>query len=143
MTRSGRCYTPKELAFEGQKNDQAKRPISESETEKFWRRMQPKYYFTVKNLEKTPVQNSVWALLMSSQSHRQTLINALDDIYVPAGTSRDNVAAMIHQVIRGHRINFCDDELPIEGRSHNKALQITMVCHEKVVNRILVDDDLV
>ena len=77
---------------------------------------------------------------MSSQSHRQALIKALDDIYVPAGTSRDNVAAMIHQVIRGHRINFCDDELPIEGRSHNKALNITVVCREKVVNRVLVDE---
>ena len=47
---------------------------------------------------------------------------------------------MIHQVIRGHRISFCDDKLPIEERSHNKALHITVVCRKKVVNRILVDD---
>ena len=77
---------------------------------------------------------------MSSQSHRQALLKALDDTYVPAGTSSDNVAAMIHLVIRGHRINFCDDELHVEGRSHNKALHITLICREKVVNHILVDD---
>ena len=77
---------------------------------------------------------------MSSQSHRQALLKALDDTYVPTGTSSDNVAAMIHQVIRGHRINFCDDEMPFEGRSHNKVLHITVVCHKKIVNRILVDD---
>ena len=64
----------------------------------------------------------------------------LDDTYVPAGTSSDKVGAMIHQVIRGHQISFCDDELPVEGRSHNKALHITVVCHKKIVNRILVDD---
>ena len=77
---------------------------------------------------------------MSSQSHRQALMKALDDTYVPSGTSGDNVAAMIHQVIRGHRINFCYNELPVEGRSHNKALHITVICRDKVVNRVLVDD---
>ena len=140
MTRSGRCYTPDELALGGQKKDHAKRPISEGEAEEFWRRMQPKDYSIVKHLEKTPAQISVWALLMSSQSHRQALMKALDDTYVPSGTSSDNVAAMIHQVIRGHRISFCDDELPVEGRSHNKALHITVICRGKVVNCVLVDD---
>ena len=67
-------------------------------------------------------------------------MKALDDTYVPSDTSSDNVAAMIHQVIRGHRINFCDDELPAEGRSHNKALHVTVICREKVVNRVLVDN---
>ncbi|XP_015084367.1 uncharacterized protein LOC107027821 [Solanum pennellii] len=140
MTRSGRCYTPDELALGGQKKDHTKRPISEGKAEEFWRRMQPKDYSIVKHLEKTPAQISVWALLMSSQSHRQALMKALDDTYVPSGTSSDNVAAMIHQVIRGHRISFCDDELPVEGRTHNKALHITVICRGKVVNCVLIDD---
>ncbi|XP_069154398.1 uncharacterized protein [Solanum lycopersicum] len=140
MTRSGRCYTPDELALGGQKKDHAKRPISEGEAEEFWRRMQPKDYSIVKHLEKTPAQISVWALLMSSQSHRQALMKALDDTYMPSGTSSDNVAAIIHRVIQGHRISFCDDELPAEGRAHNKALNITVVCRGKIVNRVLVDD---
>ncbi|XP_069145685.1 uncharacterized protein [Solanum lycopersicum] len=122
MTRSCRCYTPDELALGGQKKDHAKRPISEAEVEEFWRRMQPKDYSIVKHLEKTPAQISVWALLMSSC------------------TSSDNVAAMIHQVIRGHRISFCDDEFSAEGRAHNKALHITVICRRKIVNHVLVDD---
>ena len=96
ITRSGRCYTPNELAFGRQKKDQAKRTISEGEAKEFWRRMQPKDYFIVRHLEKTPAQISVWALMMSSQSHMQALMKALDDTYVPAGTSSDNVVAMIH-----------------------------------------------
>ena len=67
-------------------------------------------------------------------------MKALDDTYVPSGTSSDNVAAMIHRVIRGHRISFCDDELPVEGRAHNKALHITVICRGKVINRVLLDD---
>ena len=66
MIRSGRCYTPVELAIGGPKKDHAKRPISEAEAEEFWRRMQPKDYSIVKHLEKTPAQILVWALLMSS-----------------------------------------------------------------------------
>ncbi|XP_069150815.1 uncharacterized protein [Solanum lycopersicum] len=30
--------------------------------------------------------------------------------------------------------------MPIEGRSHNKAMYITVICLEKVVNHVLVDD---
>ncbi|XP_069150856.1 uncharacterized protein [Solanum lycopersicum] len=140
MTRSGRCYTPDELALGGQKKDHAKIPIGEAEVEEFLRRMQPKDYSIVKHLEKTPAQISMWALLMSSWSHRQTLMKALDDTYVPSGTSSDNVDAMIHQVIWGHHIIFCDDELLAEGRSHNKALHVTVICRGKVVNCVLVDD---
>ena len=58
MTRSGRCYTPDELALGGQKKDHAKRPISVGEAEEFWRRMQPKDYSIVKHLEKTLAQIS-------------------------------------------------------------------------------------
>ncbi|XP_069150709.1 uncharacterized protein [Solanum lycopersicum] len=126
MTRSGRCYTPNELDLRGQEKHQAKRPISKGEAEELWRRKKPKYYSIVKNLEKTLAQISIWALLMSSQSHRQALMKALDDTYVPMATSSDNVAAMFFQVIRGYRIKFCDDELPLEGRSHNNALHITL-----------------
>ncbi|XP_069146881.1 uncharacterized protein [Solanum lycopersicum] len=140
MTRSGRCYTPDELALGGQKKDHAKRPISKAEAEKFWRRMQPKDYSIVKHLEKTLAQISVWALLMSSLSHRQAFMKALYDTYVPSGTSSHNVAAMIHQVIQGHRFSFCDDVLPAEGRSHNKALHVTVICRGKIVNRVLVDN---
>ena len=30
--------------------------------------------------------------------------------------------------------------MPFEGKSHNKALHITIVYHVKVINRVLVDD---
>ncbi|KAK4722188.1 hypothetical protein R3W88_012421 [Solanum pinnatisectum] len=118
----------------------AKRPISEAEAEEFWRKMQPKDYSIVKHLEKTPAQISVWVLLMSSQMHRQALMKALDDSYVLVDTNSDNLATMINQVILGHRISFCDEELPFEGRMHNKALHVTIMCRDKIINRVLIDD---
>ncbi|KAK4724275.1 hypothetical protein R3W88_027054 [Solanum pinnatisectum] len=70
MTRSDRCYIPKELSQGVQRKEQPKRPISEAEAEEFWRKMQPKDYSIMKHLEKTPAQIFVWALLMSLQMHR-------------------------------------------------------------------------
>ena len=52
MTRSEKCYTPEKLSLSDQKKDQAKRPISEGEAKEFRRRMQPKDYSIIKNLEK-------------------------------------------------------------------------------------------
>ena len=77
---------------------------------------------------------------MSSQSHRKTLIKVLDDTYLPVGTSNNNVAAMINHVIRENQFSFCDDELPFEGRSNNKVLHISVLCCEKVINHVVVDD---
>ena len=47
---------------------------------------------------------------------------------------------MINQVIRRHMIKFYDEELPFEGRMHNKALHNTVICRERVINHVLVDD---
>ena len=107
MIRFRRCYTLQKLASGAQKKDQGKMPISEGEVEEFWRKMQPKNYSIVKHLEKTPAQISIWVLLMSSQFHIQALMKALDDRYMPIGTSNDNVAAMINQVIQGHATMSC------------------------------------
>lgn len=66
-------------------------------------------------------------------------MKALDDTYVLVGTNNDNVASMINQVIRGHRINFCDEEFPVKGKMHSKALHETFICRERVINLVLVD----
>ena len=115
MTRSRRCYTPKDLSLGGKKKNQSKRPISEGEAEEFWRRMKLKDYSIVMYLEKTPVKISIWSVLMSSKLHRQALIKALDDTNVPMGTSSDNVTVMINQVIQGHQISYCNNELLLKG----------------------------
>ena len=53
---------------------------------------------------------------------------------VSMGRRSDNVATMINQVIRGHQISFCDEELPFEGKMHNKDLSVTIACQDKVIN---------
>lgn len=42
---------------------------------------------------------------MSSQLHRQALMEAFDDNYVPLGNNSDTMAFIISQVVRGHNTN--------------------------------------
>lgn len=70
----------------------------------------------------------------------QTLMKALDNMYVTVITSSDNVESMINQVIRGHRISFCDEKFPFEERMNNKALHVTVACRKRIINRVLVND---
>lgn len=117
MTKSDRYFMPEELAHGGLIKDKAKRSTSEAEGEEFLRKMQ------------------------DLDLYRQALMKDLDDTYVLVGTSSDNVASMIIQVIRGHQIIFCDEEVFFKGRIHNKALHVTIICRENVINHVLVDDE--
>ena len=77
---------------------------------------------------------------MSSEYHRKALLKVLDEAYVPTGTSGDNLATMVSHVIGSHQISFREEELPIEGMTHNHALYITVKCRDKFVARVLIDN---
>lgn len=45
---------------------------------------------------------------------------------------------MVGQVFEAYMISFHENELPLEGTSHNKALYISTQCQNKVVTKALV-----
>ncbi|XP_060216709.1 uncharacterized protein LOC132644150 [Lycium barbarum] len=141
MTRSGRCYTPEELAQNATwKENTQKRAMTEGEAEDFWQRMQPKNYSIVEHLKKTSAQISVLSLLASSPKHKQALMKVLDNAYVPAGTSSEDLVGLVAHIIREHKICFSKEDLPVKETSHNRALNITMECGGKAIRRVLMDN---
>ncbi|XP_069152078.1 uncharacterized protein [Solanum lycopersicum] len=46
---------------------------------------------------------------------------------------------MVNQIFEVNRITFPDDELPLEGSGHNRALHLTVKCEEHYVKRVMVD----
>ncbi|KAI5388506.1 hypothetical protein KIW84_074263 [Lathyrus oleraceus] len=66
----------------------------------------------VEQLLQTPSKISVLSLLMNSEAHREALQRVLD---------------------------FCDEELPEEGRNHNLDLHTSMNCKEDALSNVLVD----
>ena len=87
-----------------------------------------------------PAQIFVWALLISLERHRHTLLKAQNETYVEIGKNSDNLPAMVSRFIEIHRVNFSDEEFPCECVMHNNALHITIKYQDKIVNRVLIDD---
>ncbi|XP_070007989.1 uncharacterized protein [Nicotiana sylvestris] len=136
MTRTGRVYTPEHLA---ESSKQASGRVVETGPDDLWRKVEAKEYLVVEQLNKTPAQISILALLQSSEAHKNALMKILSEAYVPSNITGGEMANMVGQVLESHKITFHEDELPPEGLGHNKALHITAQCEDHFITRILVD----
>ncbi|XP_049375476.1 uncharacterized protein LOC125840547 [Solanum verrucosum] len=140
MTRSGRCYAPEDLNQRVLGNEQnPKKNITDAEAAEFWKKMQSKDYSVEEQLKKTPAYISIWSLLMSSEAHRNALMEVLSGVIIPKETTSETLAATIGRIVEANKISFHDDELPAEGTGHNKALHIAVKCCDKIVTRVLID----
>ncbi|XP_070041174.1 uncharacterized protein [Nicotiana tomentosiformis] len=137
MTRTCRIYTPENLG--GMIREAAsKQPIIETRLYDLWKKLQAREYYVVDHLNKTHAQISILSLLQNSEAHRNALMKVFNEAYVPNNiTSGD--ANMVGQVLENHKITFHEDELPPEGLSHNRTLDITVQCEDKFIARVLID----
>ena len=92
----------------------------------------------LKQLKKTQAHMSVWHLLVSSQRHRQSMLEKLATIEVPIETTPEGLLAFISDISPYSIITFIDDDLPSEGTAHNKPLCITVECQGQQVPYCLV-----
>ncbi|KAI3919604.1 hypothetical protein MKX01_018427 [Papaver californicum] len=84
----------------------------------------------IEQLQKTKVNISIWGLLMASTIHREVLLAKFECF--TSGT--------IAQVIRVNLLKFSDEDLPPEGKEHNRALQITVGCEGFYVPLVLINN---
>ena len=93
-----------------------------------------------KQLERTPVAISVWGLICASSTHRKKLAESLAKLDIPQDITPDELVALITPSRRKHSITFTDEDLPVEGTAHNKALHITVKCRGNWVPVVLLDN---
>ena len=93
----------------------------------------------LKQLQSTQTRISIWSLLASSTTHRETLIWALSQIRVDTTTSLEG---LIHMLIVGQAncIVFSEDDLPQEGLDHTRPLHISVGCLGCRVPSVLLDN---
>ena len=79
----------------------------------------------IKQLQSTHARISIWSLLASSTTHRETLIRALSWIRVNTTTSPKG---LIHMLTPGRAscIVFSEDDLPPEGSDYTRPLHISV-----------------
>lgn len=60
-----------------------------------------------------------------------------------AHVTKDNIVdqfdGLMENITVGSCLDFSDDELPSEGRAHNRALYISMKCVDTILSIVLVD----
>ncbi|XP_070014559.1 uncharacterized protein [Nicotiana sylvestris] len=139
MTRTGRIYTPENLA-ESSKQASNRSPIIETGPGNLWRKIQVKEYSVIDQLNKTPVQISILALLQNFEAYKNALLKVLSEAYMPNNITGGEMANMVGHVLESHKITFHKDELPPEGLGHNKALHITVQYEDYFITRILIDE---
>ncbi|XP_019265982.1 PREDICTED: uncharacterized protein LOC109243495 [Nicotiana attenuata] len=128
LTRSGRCFAPEELRKAKPFKDSQmliKKSVTEEEAEEFLKNMKLQDYFIVEQLRKTPAQISLLSLLTHLDENRRALMKILNEAYVPDKITVHHLKKIANKNFEVNRITFSDDELPMEGTEHNRALYRT------------------
>ncbi|XP_052726214.1 uncharacterized protein LOC108332575 [Vigna angularis] len=121
-------------------NEEEKKEISEEEACKFLKFIQQSEYKVVEQLNRMPAQISLLELLMHSTSHRRLLMKVLSEAHVEQGISLNKFEGIVGNIIANNYLTFTIEEIPTEGRGHNKALHVSVKCLDHVIARVLVDN---
>ncbi|XP_070003388.1 uncharacterized protein [Nicotiana sylvestris] len=143
LTRSGRCFAPEELRKAKTSRDNlvlVKKAVTEEEVDEFLRKMKVQDYSSVEQLRKTPAQISLLSLLIHSDEHHRALMKFFNEAHVPDKISVNHLEKIANKVFKVNMITFSDNEFPMEGTEHNKALYLTVKCEDSMVTRVLVDN---
>ncbi|XP_070008697.1 uncharacterized protein [Nicotiana sylvestris] len=120
-------------------NYQRKLPVSVEEAEVFFQKMKMPDYKVVDQLRKCPEQVSMLSLLMRSAEHQKILLKTLNEAYIPAETSVEQLERMTERFFIVNQVSFSKNDLPPEGASHNKALHLIVKCEDYCVKRVMLD----
>ena len=134
VTRSGKDYQRKDLDVP---ESSLRKSGSALETGK--EIVEVKEDLVTDQLKKMKANASIWDLLVYSHSHRRALIDALSKIQVPKDVSPENMVGLMMEK-KPEEITFTDEDLPLEGRDHNKALYIAAEVNGKRTSCVMVDD---
>ena len=94
----------------------------------------------VDQLNRIPARVSLLELLMHSTAHRKLLMKILNGAHVEQDLSLDKFEGIVSHITANNYLTFIEEEIPSEGRDHNKALHISVKCMNHFISRVLVDN---
>ncbi|XP_050890983.1 uncharacterized protein LOC127096461 [Lathyrus oleraceus] len=151
IMRSGRIFSPTPTPIgtinpstsdKGKQIDGAQQrqdPAPSNEVDEFLRIIKKSDYRVVDQLNQTPSNISMLSLLMCSEAHRDASVKFLRTTHVPQEISVCQFEGVVNNIATSLNLGFSYEELPAEGRNHNKALHISIECVDTVLSRVLVD----
>jgi len=161
VTRSGRVFAPPDLPTQPA-NVKGKAKIAEEQNEKMI--PTPNENIPVKGLsekkdgcdkkevsleeageflriiQQSEFKVSLLELLMSSEPHRALLVKVLNEAHVAQDISVQGFGELVNNITTNNYLSFAEEEIPVEGRGHNRALYVSVKCMDHVVAKVLIDN---
>lgn len=81
------------------------------------------------------------ALLLSSDTHRNALMNVLNEAYVTDNFSVNKLDRLVNNLSANNFSFFNNDEIPLGGMGSTKSLHITTCCKGYTLLGILIDNE--
>lgn len=116
-----------------------KATTTQGEVEEFMRIIKKSNYKVVDQLNQTPSKISMMSLLLSSGAHMDSLMRVFNVTHITKDITVEQFDDAIACVTTSNFLGFNDGELSSEGKSHNKALHISLRCVDTLLSRVLVD----
>ncbi|RDX99570.1 hypothetical protein CR513_17360, partial [Mucuna pruriens] len=91
-------------------------------------------------LKHTSANISPLSLLMNSESHKKLLMKVLSEAHMAQDITLDKLKGIIGNIMVNNYLTFSNNEIPVEGRSHNRALHIFVKCLDHMLTRVLIDN---
>ncbi|XP_027186969.1 uncharacterized protein [Cicer arietinum] len=135
-----KAYTHKEEKKVENEKVENEKEVSNEEAQEFLKIIKQSEYKIVDQLNHTPTRISLLSLLMNYESHRKLLMKILNEAHVTHDITVDKFGGIINNITANNHLTFTDDELPTEGRGHNKALHISVMCLDHIMSRVLIDN---
>ena len=126
--------------FAEEGDDLSKRKVSVEEATKFLRIIQQSEFKVIEQLNKMPVKISLLGLLMHFKPHRALLVKILNEAHVVQIISVEGFGGIVNKITINNYLTFANEEMPVEGRRHNKALHVFVKCMDHIVAKVLIDN---
>ncbi|XP_028186859.1 uncharacterized protein LOC114373569 [Glycine soja] len=117
-----------------------KKEVSLEEAGEFLRIIHPSEFKVIQQLNKTPARVSLLELLMSSKPHRALLVKVLNEAHVAQDIYVEGFGGIVNNIIANNYLTFAEEEIPTEGRGHNRALHASVKYMEHVMAKVLIDN---
>ncbi|KAH1256718.1 hypothetical protein GmHk_03G006815 [Glycine max] len=117
-----------------------KKEVSLEEASEFLRIIQQSEFKVIEQLNKTLARVSLLELLMSSETHRVLLVKVLNEAHVAQDIFVEGFRGLVNNITANNYLAFAEEEIPAEGRGHNKALHVSVKCMDHVVAKVLIDN---
>ncbi|KAH1247175.1 hypothetical protein GmHk_06G017124 [Glycine max] len=117
-----------------------KKEVLLEEAGEFLRIIQQSEFKVIEQLNKTPARISLLELLMSSEPHRALLVKVLNEAHVAQDIYVEGFGELVNNITTNNYLAFAEEEIPAEGRGHNRALYVSIKCMDHVVAKVLIDN---